>query len=249
MNTFYVYVHKRLSDGNIFYVGKGKGNRAFDRSGRNNLWQKIVDKHGLVVEIIHANLLEQTAWDIETRLIEQYGRLCDNTGVLANLSTGGEGAAGVTHSPETKQKWSVAKKGKKRNLTDEQREAISNWLRARTVTAETRQKMSAARKARKSEPKVTDETRKKLSEMRKGRPSPTKGMTLSAEARQNMSAAATIRGQDPEIRARISNSMKGRPKSEETKLKMKEAAARRAADPEYRKKCSESAKNRKSKKD
>ncbi len=58
-----------------------------------------------------------------------------------------------------------------------------------------------------------------------------------------------IAGQDPEIRARISNSMKGRPKSEETKLKMKEAAARRAADPEYRKKCSESAKNRKSKKD
>jgi hypothetical protein len=58
----------------------------------------------------------------------------------------------------------------------------------RTVSAETRAKMSANRKGK----KISAETRAKISATLKGRPAPNKGKTVSAETRAKISATATI---------------------------------------------------------
>lgn len=124
MSKFYVYLHRRASDGRVFYVGKGCGRRAWIESGRNRHWQNVAAKHGFTVEIYRDALTEIDAHALEVELIAQYGRAN-----LCNLTDGGEGASGVVwtdaqreakrifqtgkmHSEQAKRKVSIAKKGK-----------------------------------------------------------------------------------------------------------------------------------------
>lgn len=93
---FYVYVHRTLS-GQVFYVGKGCGQRAWSNS-RNDYWHRVVKKHGLLVEIIAPGLQEWYAFELELELIAKYGR--EN---LCNLTDGGEGASGQIQTEKTKQ--------------------------------------------------------------------------------------------------------------------------------------------------
>lgn len=88
-SRFYVYVHRRASDGRIFYVGKGSGNRARQPWMRNKWWKHTVGKHGLNVEIVAWFENEADAFALERDLIAWYGR-----DVLVNLTDGGEGATG-----------------------------------------------------------------------------------------------------------------------------------------------------------
>lgn len=37
---FYVYLHRRATDGRVFCVGKGHGKRAWRTEGRNPKWQR-----------------------------------------------------------------------------------------------------------------------------------------------------------------------------------------------------------------
>ena len=92
-NNFYVYVHRKTSNNSIFYVGKGCDYRAYDKTGRNDYWEKTYNKHGLIVEIVLNNLTEQQAFNLEIELIAFYGR--EN---LCNLTDGGEGSSGVIFS-------------------------------------------------------------------------------------------------------------------------------------------------------
>jgi len=46
MRKFYVYIHRRLSDGSIFYVGKGTRNRFTSTASRSPAWHKIVKECG-----------------------------------------------------------------------------------------------------------------------------------------------------------------------------------------------------------
>lgn len=95
---FYVYIHKRLSDGGIFYVGKGSGNRAWSRSGRSDYWNRIVRKHGRSVEIFMNSMSEPCSYTMEKILISLIGR--DN---LCNHTDGGEGFPSG-HEPWNKDK-------------------------------------------------------------------------------------------------------------------------------------------------
>ena len=52
---FYVYVHKKKTNGEVFYVGKGSGKRAWSAFGRNSLWKRTADKYGWLVEIVQDN--------------------------------------------------------------------------------------------------------------------------------------------------------------------------------------------------
>ena len=51
---FYTYAHTK-PDKTIFYIGKGKDNRAWDTYNRSTYWKRVVNKHGFNVEIL-ANL-------------------------------------------------------------------------------------------------------------------------------------------------------------------------------------------------
>jgi hypothetical protein len=106
-SCFYVYVHRRDTDGRVFYVGKGKAKRAWASQGRSNYWHRIVAKHGLIVEIVQDHLQECYAFELEKDLIAYYGR--EN---LCNLTDGGEGPSGFLKSAETKRKISISKIGK-----------------------------------------------------------------------------------------------------------------------------------------
>ena len=98
--TFYVYKHT-FSNGAV-YVGKGSCNRAYKFSGRNDYWQKLRKKYGKpVVDILHNNLSESTAFELEIKLIKQYEKMGF---ILCNLVAGGKGTSGLRHSDCSKKK-------------------------------------------------------------------------------------------------------------------------------------------------
>lgn len=100
----YVYGHYKADTGELFYIGKGTGQRAWHTKGRNDRWKKIVAKHGLVVEILVDNLSEEDAYAKEIELIAEIG--LEN---LANMQEGGQGltitsAQQLVNDPEWKVK-------------------------------------------------------------------------------------------------------------------------------------------------
>lgn len=115
MFDYYVYLHRKATTGEVFYVGKGKTRRAYDRFGRSNWWQRTVAKHGLIVEIKESGLQEWYAFEREAELIAYYGRADLKNGSLVNTTDGGEGSSGNVQSNETRRRRSAAHFGKKRS--------------------------------------------------------------------------------------------------------------------------------------
>jgi hypothetical protein len=92
---FYVYAYLRSKDsitgkkGTPYYIGKGCGNRAF-RKHKNIPLPK--DKTNII--IISGNLSEDASFALEIEMISKYGRINDGTGILRNITCGGEGTSG-----------------------------------------------------------------------------------------------------------------------------------------------------------
>ena len=53
---FYVYLHKKKTNGEVFYIGKGRGARAWHKHSRNKFWKSVVEKHGHIVELVFEGL-------------------------------------------------------------------------------------------------------------------------------------------------------------------------------------------------
>ena len=73
MDRFYVYCHVKKTDGKCFYIGKGTGDRAESKKGRNKYWHKIVNKHGFDSIILVNNISEEKAFDLEADFCNQIG--------------------------------------------------------------------------------------------------------------------------------------------------------------------------------
>ena len=198
---YYVYQHRRNDTNAIFYVGKGKGYRCNQKTGRNIYWHRVVDKHGYSIEKVVTGLDEELALLAEYELIDQYKRL---NFVLSNLSEGGEGTSGYKFTPEQRANVKAAHLGKKHS-------------------AETKAKMSAAKKGKlpnntgkvyKMKEPMPLELRLRLGEQRRGRvmseessakkSMATKGRPLSDTNRANIKLA----WQNPELRAKMSEKIK-----------------------------------------
>lgn len=122
----YVYVHRKITDNEIFYVGIGiKPNhfRAKDVKGRNVLWNRVVRKYGFYYEIVADDLSWEEACEMERRLIGKYGRRNIKTGILVNMTDGGDGLIGLV-------------------VTEEHKSKISNTLLGHPVSASTRKILS-----------------------------------------------------------------------------------------------------------
>lgn len=103
---FYIYAHYRNDTGEVFYVGKGEGNRHKSKQGRNPYWENIVKAHGYKVEILQYFDTEDEAFQAEQDLIAELGRKDLGQGLLVNMSDGGEGASGAVRTPEQRQRYS-----------------------------------------------------------------------------------------------------------------------------------------------
>jgi len=139
------------------------------------------------IHVLHDNLSRAEAEAEEMRLISEYGRLDLGTGMLNNLTDGGDkGGLGVVWSDEQKAKLSASQKAtwdrgtRSRAISDEQKEKLRIASTGKKHTPESRAKMSAAQKGRVFSP----ETRAKMSAAQKGRP----GRIPSAEEREKRSA-------------------------------------------------------------
>lgn len=161
-NDFYVYAHRAVSQrdkGDIFYIGKGRKNRAWAQGDRNIHWRSIVSKHGYTVEILAKDLTEEQAFDLEKSFIVICGQE-----VLCNMTMGGGGIAGYKHTAETKEIIRLTHQGAKRS--PETLVKMSAWQKGRKLSDEVHAKMFGR--------VHTEEGRKRISEAKKGKPAPYK---------------------------------------------------------------------------
>mgnify|MGYP003732590071 CR=1 FL=1 len=107
MKIYCVYVHRKITDGSIFYVGKARGHkRARSKSARSEYWKRVERKHGRTVHIVSEGLSNDEACELEMFLISEIGR--DS---LVNMTDGGEGTPGRFVSEETREKVRNKNKG------------------------------------------------------------------------------------------------------------------------------------------
>ena len=70
-----VYIHKRIDNGEVFYVGIGKTEkRAKSKDKRSKFWKDYVNLHNYEYEIVLDNILWKEACEKEIELISFYGR-------------------------------------------------------------------------------------------------------------------------------------------------------------------------------
>lgn len=104
---YYLYRHIRLDKNEPFYIGiatkrrEVKGNifksvyfRAYRKSGRNKIWNNIINLTDYSVEILFESDNYEFIKNKEKEFILLYGRKDLKTGCLANRCDGGEGNAG-----------------------------------------------------------------------------------------------------------------------------------------------------------
>ena len=110
-NNHCLYRHVK-PNGETFYIGiSGNFKRPYEKSTRNHLWKKIVNKYGYEVQIIKQNLSKDDVCELEKILISWYGRIDLKSGTLCNMTDGGEGV--LNKSYETKLKISESQLGSK----------------------------------------------------------------------------------------------------------------------------------------
>ena len=108
---YYLYRHIRLDKNEPFYIGIGtkltkyknsKWNysRAFSKTGRNIVWKRIVSKTTYEVEILLESDNYKFIKQKEIEFISLYGFLYNKTGILINMTLGGEGTIGYKRSPK-----------------------------------------------------------------------------------------------------------------------------------------------------
>lgn len=156
MRIYYVYTHS--INGKVFYVGKGRGNRAYQTRSRNRHWHNVVNKYGQpTIEIVKDNLTNDESYELEKTLIKEYG--------ISNLTNKSEGGSiygdsydksgennpmyNRHHSEETIQKIredALKRKIGKYKRSEETLLKLSNSLKEYKVTNDHKHNMSKAQK-------------------------------------------------------------------------------------------------------
>jgi hypothetical protein len=150
---FYTYAYLR-EDRTPYYIGKGSGKRAFNPHIRLKVPQK--DR----ILFLKTDLTEEEAFKHEIYMIAVLGRKDLGTGILRNLTDGGEGSSGI--SEEARERKRQARLGKKTS------EATKEKLRQRKYSKETIGKMRKAALGRKH----TEKTKEKLRRINLGKGAP-----------------------------------------------------------------------------
>jgi len=131
-NTKIVYFHIRKDSGEVFYVGIGNPDRAYDTWDRSIFWKRIVNKVGYNIEIIHTGLSLNEAIQYERKYIKKFGRRDLGLGNLVNMTDGGEGNQNQLFNEETRMKMSESHMGEKHHMWGKNHRLESNILNAST---------------------------------------------------------------------------------------------------------------------
>jgi hypothetical protein len=239
MQKYYVYGHFIVGSDVPFYIGKGTGRRAWKTKDRNYLWESITTNNEYEVRILHDNLTEEQSLELETCLIEKYGRK-ETGGTLVNMTAGGEGISGYSHTPESKNKISKRNYGKK--LTEEHKLAIGAANKGKIISDQEKND----RKERMLRLWETEEYKKKMSNKLKSWWTPDRkqsakakrtGVTLSEKTKEKISVRLTGKKMSTDTKEKIrrknsgiTHPMYGKPRSEETKRKMSETMKKKYLD-------------------
>jgi len=165
---YYTYAYLR-EDKTPYYIGKGQGNRIFNKNKGDIKPPK--DKSRIIY--LKQNLTEKEAFKHEIYMIDVFGRKDLGTGILHNRTGGGEGSSGCIPSEKTRRKMSDARKGHivseetrrkigdaNKNPSEETRRKISESNKGKTRSEETKRKMSESGKVK----IFSEEHKRKLSE-------------------------------------------------------------------------------------
>ena len=189
---YYTYAFLR-EDRTPYYIGKGKGNRAY--RSRDKGIKPPKDKSKIL--ILKQNLTEEESFRHEVYMIAVFGRKDLGTGILHNRTNGGDGVSGAVVSDETRRKKSEALKGKPRSK--EIRRKISEAHKGKTHSEKSRRKMSDTRKGKTH----SEETKRKQSEAKKGK-------TFSEEHKRKLSESQKGKSRSEESKRKLSEANKGR---------------------------------------
>ena len=173
MKMFYTYLWLR-QDGTPYYVGKGKGNRAYRKAGHTVPCPK--DRTHILMQYWES---EAEAFAMEKWWIALFGRKDNSTGILRNLTNGGENpphmlgnqhAKGAKHSVEANARKS--ERGRLRAQSQATRDKLSrlkkgktNGLEGRPKSEETKRKIREAHLGK----KATEEAKRNMSEAHTGK--------------------------------------------------------------------------------
>ena len=114
-SDYYVYAYLRKQDSETgpkmspYYIGKGKGGRAFSKNRKG----VSVPKDKSLIVFVEENLTEIDAFSLEKYCIKLYGRVDIGSGILRNLTDGGSGGFDHINS------------NPRLSISDEQKEKLS----------------------------------------------------------------------------------------------------------------------------
>lgn len=202
--SYYVYAHEKETDGSVFYIGKGKLDRAWNFRKRNEYWKRVANKYGVVVKILFDNLSEKDALGLEIESIKEHR---ENGCKLCNLTDGGEGSSGWIPTTETRARMS-------KNNVFRRPEFIEQFSKLRIGTKhskESRAKISTSLKILGRKP--SQETIEKMRKTNTGR-------VFSQETLKKLSIAHTGFRHTEESKLKMSITRTGRKISEECKKKI-----------------------------
>ncbi len=104
----YIYLHRRLDNNEVFYIGRGSVSkrasgkcdtityrRAYTKHIHNCYWMRITNKYPWSIEILDDHLTWDESLKLEIKYIKQYGRKDLNEGTLVNFTDGGEGSKNI----------------------------------------------------------------------------------------------------------------------------------------------------------
>jgi hypothetical protein len=203
-NRFYTYAYLR-KDRTPYYIGKGSGYRAYDKSRRE--FKPPKNKNRII--LLKQNLTEEEAFKHEIYMISVFGRKDLGTGILHNKTNGGEGSSGIITSPETRVRKSNSAKG--RIVSEKTRKKLSQSNLGQKRSEETKKKMRGKI--------ISQETREKLRTINTGK-------KHSQQTKDKIAKSSKGRVVSEETKRKLRESRLGKKLSEETKRKISQSKSK-----------------------